>query len=312
MKVNLRQKRFPSATGVCDIRYRMWIPEEPRAALQITHGMAEHIDRYEDFAVFLAQNGVLVYGHDLASHGQSIREGEPRGWFGEKNGWDALIQDMRTLRDTVKSEFPMLPYILMGHSMGSFLARSYAGRDGADFDAFIFSGTAGKNPVLGIGKLLARREINKTGGKLPSMTLYNMSFGSYNKAFRPNRTANDWLSRDEAQVDKYCVDEACGYPFTASAMLDLFDGLGEVSGRHWAASVPDRPILLLSGALDPVGGAGKGVKQVAGWLKKNGHGVELKLYEGGRHEMLNELNRDEVFRDILLFIDTVEAMGEAE
>lgn len=310
MKVNLREKRFPSATGVCDIRYRMWIPEDPRAVLQITHGMAEHIDRYDSFAGFLAQNGVLVYGCDLAGHGQSVREGEPMGWFGEKNGWDALVQDMRTLRDIVRAEFPALPYILMGHSMGSFLARTYAGRDGADFDAFIFSGTAGKNPVLAIGKLLAKREIKKTGGKLPSQTLYKMSFGSYNKAFRPNRTENDWLSRDEAMVDRYCADEKCGYPFTASAMLEVFNGLGEISGKDWARRLPRRPILVLSGTLDPVGGAGRGVKQVAGWLRDSGHETELKLYPGGRHEMLNETNREEVYNDILLFIDTVEAMGE--
>ncbi|MDO4572482.1 MAG: alpha/beta hydrolase [Clostridia bacterium] len=312
MKVNQREKRFASATGICDIRYRMWIPEEPRAALQITHGMAEHIDRYSDFAGFLAQNGVLVYGCDMASHGKSLGEGEPRGWFGAQNGWDALVQDMRTLRDIVKSEFPALPYILMGHSMGSFLARSYAGRDGADFEAFIFSGTAGKNPVLGVGKLLARREIKRTGGKLPSQSLYNLSFGSYNRAFKPNRTDSDWLSRDSAQVDKYCADEACGYPFTASGMLDLFTGLGEVSSREWARRVPKKPILIFSGAADPVGGAGRGVRQVAGWLSDTGHAVELKLYKGGRHEMLNEINKEEVYNDVLLFIDAVEILGERE
>lgn len=313
MKVSLREKRFPSATGVCDIRYRMWIPEEPRVALQVTHGMAEHIDRYDDFASFLAQNGVLVYGFDMASHGKSIQGGAPKGWFGEKNGWDALVQDMRTMRDLVQADFPSLPYILMGHSMGSFLARSYAGRDGVDFDAFIFSGTAGKNPVLAMGKLLAKREIKKTGGKTPSQSLYNLSFGSYNKAFKPNRTESDWLSRDEAQVDKYCADENCGYAFTASGMLDMFDGLGEISSKDWAKRVPKRPIFIISGMQDPVGGAGaKGVKQVANWLRATGHAVELKLYEGGRHEMLNETNKDEVYRDILLFIDTVEAMGERE
>ena len=312
MKVTTRERRFPSATGLTDIRCRMWIPEEPQSAMQITHGMAEHIDRYEDFATFLAENGVLVYGNDIAGHGKSIRDKAQLGFFGKENGWDAVVQDMRTLRDLVKAEYPALPYILFGHSMGSFLARTYAGRDGADFDAFIFSGTAGKNPVLGIAKLIAKRNIRKTGGDKVDLLLYNLSFGSYNKAFKPNRTEVDWLSRDEAMVDKYVADELCGFPFTSCAMLDLFNGLSEIGSEAWAARVPKRPILVLSGASDPVGGNGKGVRQVHGWLQKTGHDAELKLYEGGRHEMLNEVNRAEVYNDILLFINAVEAMGEME
>jgi alpha-beta hydrolase superfamily lysophospholipase len=310
MKVTLREKKFPSATGLCDIRYRMWIPEEPRAALQLTHGMAEHIDRYEDFAKFLSENGILVYGQDHASHGKSWKEGMPRGFFGRENGWDALVQDMRTLKDLVSKEYPGLPYILLGFSMGSFLARTYAGRDGTDFDAYIFSGTAGRNPVLGIAKLIARREIKKNGGVQPSLTLYKLSFGSYNKAFQPNRTEADWLSRDTAAVDAYNADDQCGYPFTAYGMLDLFNGLSEISGIEWARRVPKRPIFIFSGGEDPVGGKGKGVKQVYGWLKETGHEAEMKLYPGARHEMLNELNKDEVYKDVLLFIDTVEARGE--
>ena len=312
MKFTLREKKFPSATGLCDIRYRMWVPEEAHAALQITHGMAEHIDRYEEFASFLAENGVLVYGNDIASHGKSIREGMPKGYFGDKNGWDAIVQDMRTMRSLVKADYPGIPFILLGHSMGSFLARTYAGRDGADFDAYIFSGTAGANPVLAIGKLIAKAEIKKTGGKLPSIQLFNMSFGSYNKAFRPNRTVNDWLSRDEAKVDAYVADENCGFPFTAHAMFDVFTGLTEISSEAWAKRLPKRPILLMSGAKDPVGNSGKGIKQVFGWLKKAGLAPELKLYEDGRHEMLNEINRKDVYNDVLLFIDAVEAMGEVK
>jgi len=312
MKISMREKRFPSASGVCDIRYRLWVPEEPRAALQIIHGMAEHIDRYDDFARFLSENGILVFGCDLAGQGKSVRDGEPLGWFGNQNGWDALIQDMRILRDIVKDEFPAISFTLMGHSMGSFLARSYAGRDGDDFDAFIFSGTAGMNPVLGVGKLIAKSEIKRKGGKLPSQLLYDLSFGSYNKSFKPARTESDWLSRDEAQVDRYVADEKCGYAFSASAMLAVFEGIGEISGKKWARQVPKRPVLIFSGALDPVGNAGRGVKQVASWLRAEGHAVELKLYEGARHEMLNETNRDEVYQDVLLFINAVEAMGDRE
>lgn len=139
MKVTVKERRFPSATGLGPIRYRLWLPEEPCAALQLTHGMAEHIDRYDAFARFLAEQGVLVYGQDHAGHGRSTPDA-PRGYFGPENGWDALVQDMRTLFDVVKRDHPAIPFILFGHSMGSFLARAYAGRDGEDFDAFIFTG----------------------------------------------------------------------------------------------------------------------------------------------------------------------------
>lgn len=312
MKITFREKRFPSSGGLCDCRYRMWIPEEPRIALQVTHGMAEHIDRYDTFAKFLAENGVLVYGMDLVGHGKSINNNAPQGYFAEKDGWDVLIRDMRLLHDLVRTDYPALPFILMGHSMGSFLARTYASRDGQDFDAYIFSGTAGKNPALGIGKFLAKREIKKTGGKIPSELLFKLSFGAYNNAFKPNRTENDWLSRDEAEVDQYCADALCGFQFTSSAMYEVFCGMGEVTGKKWAQQVPKKPIFVFSGECDPVGNNGKGVKQVVSWLRSTGHDIEFKLYENGRHEMLNETNRDEVYNDVLLFAETVAAQGELE
>lgn len=310
MKVTFRDKRFPSTGGLTDCRYRMWVPEEPRLALQLTHGMAEHIDRYDDFAKFLAENGVLVYGMDLVGHGKSISQNAPQGYFGESNGWDVLVGDMHRLYDLIHTDYPSLPYVLMGHSMGSFLARTFAGREHADFDGYIFSGTAGANPALAVGKLIAKRQIRKSGGKLPSQLLFKLSFGAYNNAFKPNRTENDWLSRDNVQVDRYCQDSLCGFQFTSSAMLEVFNGIGEVTGKKWAQRVPKKPIFVLSGSMDPVGGNGKGVKQVIGWLQSTGHTVESKLYQDGRHEMLNEINRDEVYRDILLFLETVAAQGE--
>lgn len=139
-----------------------------------------------------------------------------------------------------------------------------------------------------------------------------MSFSSFNKAFKPNRTENDWLSRDNEKVDEYTADENCGFPFTSYGMYDVITGLIEISNAKWAERVPKRPILLMSGACDPEGGNGKGVKQVYDWLQKSGHKTELKLYEGGRHEMLNEINRDEVYQDVLTFLNAARTMKETE
>lgn len=312
MSVTVREKHFPSATGICEIRFRIWQPDEPRICMQIIHGMAEHIARYDEFAKFLAENGVLVYGMDLAGHGKSIRDGEPYGYFGEANGWDHLIEDNMTMHDMVLKEYPSLPRVLLGHSMGSFLARTYAGRRGTDFDAFIFSGTAGGNPALPIAKLLAKSAIRKGKGKEPNLTLNNLSFGAYNKQFKPQRTEFDWLSTNTESVDRYIEDPLCGFVFTSYAFLDLFNGLSEIAGRTWAERVPNKPILLIAGDHDPVGSNGKGVRQVAKWLKSTGHEPCLKLYPNGRHEMLNEPNREEVYRDVLLFLESLAASGEVE
>lgn len=312
MGIAVREKHFPSSTGICEVRYRIWIPDEPRICLQIIHGMAEHIERYDAFARFLAENGVLVYGMDLPGHGKSIREGEPLGYFGPENGWDHLIQDNMTMHDQVLKDYPSLPRVLLGHSMGSFLARTYAGRKGSDFDAFIFSGTAGGNPAIGIAKLLAKRAIRKGEGRAENHLLNKLGFGAYNKQFSPERTPFDWLSRNNESVDRYVEDPLCGFVFTSCGFYDLFTGLSEISSRTWAERVPNRPILLFSGDQDPVGANGKGVRQVNRWLLATNHTVCMKLYPGGRHEMLNEINRDEVYRDVLLFLESLAASGEVE
>ncbi len=312
MGIVVKDKKFPSSTGICDVRYRIWAPEEPHACVQIIHGMAEHIERYHDFATFLAENNILVFGMDLPGHGKSIGEGQPKGYFGDKDGWDHLIADNKTLHDLVMADYPSVACILFGHSMGSFLARTYAGRMGVDFDAFVFSGTAGANPALPIAKAIAKSAVKKGRGKLPNDQLNNLSFGAYNKKIKPNRTEFDWLSRDSANVDKYIADPLCGFVFTSCAFVDLFNGLQEISNLNWAKRVPNRPIFLMAGSNDPVGNMGKGVKQVEKWLLKSDHKVTMKLYPEGRHEMLNETNRDEVYRDVLLFIETVCAAGELQ
>ncbi|PWM61781.1 MAG: alpha/beta hydrolase [Clostridia bacterium] len=302
----MHQLPLQSATGQGELYVRVWEPEnQPKAVLQIVHGMAEHIERYDRFARYLNQNSILVVGADNASHGKSISKDGIRGYFGAEHGWNSLIQDIQSVHSIIKQSYCDLPCILFGHSMGSFLARSYAARHGDDLDGFIFCGTAGKNPALPVAKLLARSEIRKNGASTPSRLLDKLSFGAYNNAFKPNRTPFDWLSRDEAEVDKYVDDPACGFVFTAAGFRDLFDGLGEVSGPQWARRVPKRPILLIAGDADPVGANGKGVKQVEAWLVQSGHRVKCILYPGARHELLNETNREQVSDDVRLFIEGV-------
>ncbi|NCB30354.1 MAG: alpha/beta fold hydrolase [Clostridia bacterium] len=300
----MREISFPSATGVCDSHGYIWPCESPRAVLQIVHGMSEYMLRYDEFARFLNTHGIVVAGIDNASHGKSRKAEAAKGYFGPETGWDNLLADIHTMRKRIEAAYTELPILLLGHSMGSFLARSYAARHGEGIYAFIFMGTAGPNPVLALGKRLAEREIRKTGGGLPSPSLAKLATGSYNSPFQPSRTDFDWLSRDMERVDAYVADEDCGFPFTAAGYRDLFQGLMEISKKNWASSVPNVPILLLSGLDDPVGGkeAG-GVKIVADRLVQTGHDVELHLYAHARHELLNETNREDVMQDILSFVD---------
>ena len=310
MALILREKKFPSASGLGDCRCRMWVPDEVRGAVQITHGMAEHIDRYDHFARYLADSGFLVYGMDLISHGGSRKEGEPLGFFGEDQGWDHLIADIGTLRKMVQADYPSTPFVMLGHSMGSFLVRSYAARTGGGFQGYILSGTAGGSWRYRFGRWLAGREIKKGRGKEPAEKLNNMMIGGYTKRFSAPRTTHDWLSRDTDLVDLYVDDPLCGFPFTAYGMRDLFDGLLEISNKRWAQRMPKRPTLLLSGAKDPVGGSGKGVLQVERWLRSTGHKVACKLYPYSRHEILNEINKQETYEDILLFLEIIAIDGE--
>lgn len=299
-----REYYMPSASGQGDVYVKEWSPDgEIRAIVQLTHGMAEHIARYQAFAQFLNEKGILATGLDLPGHGKSIAKDGTPGYLADEEGWSKAVADMRSLLTKTRAEHPGVKYVLFGHSMGSFLARTYAARYGEDADAFIFSGTAGKNAALSAAKLIAKYEIKKHGARAQSVTLNALSFGAYNKPFAPNRTEFDWLSRDVGQVDLYVADERCGFVFTAGGFKDLFDGLSEIGAKDWAARVAKKPILMVSGEKDPVGGNGKGVKEVAASLADSGHDVTLRLYPECRHELLNETNRDEVYADVLKFIE---------
>lgn len=300
--------RYPAANGKDTICAQIWRDdaEKPRFVLQIVHGMCEYIGRYNGFAEYMVQHGAAVCGNDHTGHGKSKGK-DGYGYFAKKSGDRCLVADVRTMNEIIRKRFPGVPVVMLGHSMGSFICRSYITKYGEELAGIVLSGTAGGNPLSGLGMLLAKTIILFRGEKYRSPFLTKLSFGSYNKRYPEKRTQFDWVSRDCAIVDKYVADEACNYMFTASAYLDLFRLLRSVSGKAWAAKVPtDRPYFVLSGSMDPVGNFGKGVKEVCDLLNAAGvHDLSIKIYEGGRHEMLNETNHLEVYDDLLKWFSRI-------
>ncbi len=285
-----------------------WIPgalKKVRGIVQIAHGMAEHKERYQDFAKALTEEGFAVYINDHRGHGETAGSVEAQGYFADENGWNLVVKDMHILSELAKKENPSMPLFLIGHSMGSMLARSYIMEYGSDIKGVILSGTSADKGLLGkIGLLIAKNEIKKNGPKAKSPKLDKLSFGSFNKAFAPNRTSFDWLSRDESVVDEYVKDPFCGAVFSAGFFYDMIFGLAEISSSKNIRKIPrDMPIYLFSGALDPVGDNTKGVMKVLAAFKKAGiKDVSCKFYKDGRHEMLNELNKEDVFKDVINWI----------
>ena len=301
--MQIRMFEFPSATGVCTIHGGAYLPDDGvyDTVLVIHHGMAEHQQRYEGFVRFLCEHRTAVYMHDMANHGVSNTDTALTGWFGKKDGWLGLIADFREMVQRARKENPDKKIIVMGHSMGSFICRMYTARHPGDgFDGAVYMGTGGPNPATGAGKVLASVLGMLEGKKHKSKLLAKMAFGTYGKRFE-GRTEYDWLTRDEGIVDKYIADPYCGYLFTVQGMHDLIEVNAASNADEWYKGVPaDLPVLLISGEEDPVGDYGDGVRTVAEKLKATGHTkVTLKLYPECRHEVLNELNREQVMEDIL-------------
>ena len=294
---------FPSITGA-GLESRMWLPQgEPRAVVQLVHGMAEHIARYDAMARQLNDQGFLVVGHTHLGHGAAAGT---LGWFADHKGWDALVSDVHVLRLSTQASYPDVPYFLLGHSMGSFIVRTYAQRYEEGLAGIILSGTGHFEPlILNAGLLIANLQCLLGGAKKPSKLLESISFAGYNSGFDSVRTAFDWLSKDQATVDAYMADPYCGFPFTAGGYRDMFRGLKNLYPKNLAGMVREVPVYLFSGASDPVGNRGQGVKITAGELRDAGvTDVTVKLYEGGRHEMLNEVERRQVLADLIAWLDS--------
>lgn len=305
--VNISDFTFSSSNGTNTIHCRRWLPDgNVRCVVQLVHGVAEHIDRYDAFARFLADRGIAAAGDDHLGHGKSIRDESELGWFHEKNGWEYLVRDEKKLHDMLAESFPGIPMVLFGHSMGSFISRTYLGLFPSDFTACVLSGT-GRQPaiVCKAGMFLANLEIKKHGSKYRSPFLQKMAFGSYLKRIEDPIGPNDWISRDKTVIRQYDADPLCGFTATAGLMRDMMSGLLLIGrNSHMAKMDKEKPILFIAGEEDPVGNYGRGVTQVANAFRKAGMlDVSVKLYPGARHEVLNELNRKEVRNDVLTWIE---------
>ena len=293
---------FPSSAGDLDIHVRCCIPDGAiKACVQIAHGIAEHAERYDEFASFLADNGIAVYTNDHMGHGKSINENWPLSYFGEDHGWENTVSNMRKLREIIINKHGSLPVYLFGHSMGSFLARTYIIDYPNDFAGVILSGT-GQQPIALVksGKLMAKLEIKKHGSAYQSPLLNMLAFGSYNKAYKNPRTAYDWLSRDSVCVDKYINDPLCGFLPSAGLFYQMMRGIDYITdAKNLKKMNMDTPVYFMSGDADPVGENGKGVKRAyASFVGAGMKDVSIRLYKEGRHEMLNEINKADVFDEI--------------
>lgn len=299
---------FNSSTGKNKIHARMCVPDaEPRAIVQIIHGIAEYIDRYDEFMSFLADKGIIAVGTDHLGHGKSIESEEQTGFFAYDNGWDYAVRDEEVLRLAMHENYPELPIIVFGHSMGSFMARTLLIRYPDAFNAAIISGTGNQGAALVNGGLFMGNLVTGLkGAHHYSKFLNNLAFGSYNKIYDNPKTEYDWLSRDEANVQKYIDDPLCGFIPSCSLFRDMMTGVKFITNKkNLTAMNKDMPVYFMSGDMDPVGECGKGVqKAYNNFLEAGMKDVSIKLYPGGRHEMLNEINKDEVYTDILAWLDS--------
>lgn len=286
------------------VHTQTWVPaDSPQAIIQILHGLGEHSDRYGRFAAAANHRGFVVGIHDHRGHGAHAQE---LGFFAEENGWDLLINDALLVQNRLMQQYPGLPVILLGHSMGSFIAQDFAIRNGHQLQGLILSASTGLSRIeTWGGRLLARFECWRVGPHGKSALLHKLGFSDFNKPFNPARTELDWLTRDDAEVDIYIADPLCGGPYTSSLWRDLMSGFNRIAADENIARIPtDLPVLITGGEKDPIGGA-RGMDKLATRFAKTGHDrLAVKIYPDGRHEMLNETNRDQVTTDWLNWIAT--------
>ena len=296
---------FKSSTGK-DLYAKKWFDEKIdkyKGVVELVHGMEEHIGRYEDFAQFLASNGYIVYGHDHLGHGKSVKNNSELGDYDCKNGWFRLTEDIHILQEIIKEKYPDLPRYILGHSMGSMITRTYVTLYDDKLNGIIVIGTSGQK--FGIISALFVSNIVKIfkGGKYKSKFLAGLMSKSLNKNFKPIKTGAEWLTRDEKILEENRKNINPNRKFTVESYIQLLKGIKYINKMKNIRKTVNIPILLASGTMDPVGENSKGIIRVYNMMQKAGLNVEMKLYEGARHEILNETNREEVYRYILDWIE---------
>ena len=308
---------FKSHDGKTRINAKLWTcpafgtgeqpgAQKPKGVVQIVHGMAEYIDRYDELAEYLVGRGFVVCAEDHIGHGKSAAGPQEFGHMPAYGGKDILIGDVHTLYRMVRGIFPDVPYVLYGHSMGSFIARAYIARYGDELSACVLSGTGNVPAALSKGgRILALALAALRGETYRSAFVDNMGAGAYGKKIENARTPLDWLSTDPAVVDAYIADDLCGFMFTVGGYATLLDLTAEVVTPACAEQVPKNlPVLFVAGDGDPVGDMGEGVRAAARLLRTAGvQRVDERIYEGMRHEIHNEFGREQVFDDIATWIE---------
>ncbi|MDD6811218.1 MAG: alpha/beta fold hydrolase [Lachnospiraceae bacterium] len=298
---------FDSRDQKSKIHAIKWIPEteKPVCIFQIVHGMSEHIDRYDEFARYLAGKGILVVGEDHLGHGKSVAEGGTYGYFCKEDAATVLVRDVHRLKKMMQEEYPGVLYLILGHSMGSFILRNYLFRYGTGINGAILAGTGMQSKqVLFLARTVTALQKLIFGPKHVGKFIDKMAFGHYNDRFEPARTEVDWLSREKANVDRYLADPMCGFVFTLNGFETLFRLIRNCHDEEKIESMPkELPVLLIAGTDDPVGNYGKSVDMVyRSYLDHGMQNVQMKLYEKDRHELLNETDREQVYSDIYRFI----------
>lgn len=294
-------EKIASTDSKNDLNVIIWETEkEPIGVLQIVHGMAEYIDRYDNFAKYMTEHGFNVIGHDHLGHGHSVSDEHDYGFFAKENGDKIIIEDMHSVTQYAREKWEELPNFILGHSMGSFCLRQYLTKYSNDVFGAIIMGTGWiPSAAALLGKTIATNTCKSKGSHTVNPLLIKLTLEPYNKPFAPARTNCDWLSRDEKQVDLYVSDKLCGFDFTAGAYKDFFTILEKIAkNRQLIGMRKSLPILITSGSVDPVGGK-KACEKLNAQYKRCGiDDVTLKLWENDRHEILNELDKSDVYRYI--------------
>ncbi len=308
MSYNFQEISFPSSDGKSTVYAEIYTPKTKSsiAIIQISHGMIDHIGRYKNLIEYMCECGFVVAGNHHLGHGRTAQASEDLGFFADKGGVDMLIEDLHEMNRYLRREMPTLPLVMLGHSMGSFLARLYAVKYPHTIKGLIIHGSAGSNPLAGVGRVIASIISLFRGNRHRSELLRSLSVGAYAKAFRDDGP-HGWLTREISQVEDRNDDPYTQFNFTVSAYRDLFSMLIASNKKDWYKKYPDgMPTLIMSGECDPVGDNGKGPRQIYKGLLVNGClDVTLKMYDGARHELFNESCRDEVFADMRAWIEAV-------